>query len=127
MLPTTPNQLIEYFSAPAHGTALGNDRYRSLVKSTINSHKPCLRYEDACAAADVDHSGSRSPQRSAARTSTVVIPQGIPLDDGETFAVCYSITSGTNGDRSWHESYIRLNQIVSDVEAIMSIGVVHKV
>ena len=125
VLPTTPNQLIEYFSAPAHGTALGNDRYLSLVKSTINSYKPCLRSEDAGAAADVDHSGSRSPQHSAAGTSTVVIPQGIPLDDGETFAVCYSFTSGTTGDRSWHDSYIRLT--VSDVEAITSIGVVHKV
>jgi hypothetical protein len=125
VLPTSPNQVIQYFSTPLHGTPLGDDRYLSLVKSTINSNKPCLRSEDAGAAADIHHSGSRSPQHSHAGTQTVVIPQGIPLDDGETYAVCYAFTSGTTGDRSWHDSYIRLT--VSDVEAIMSIGVTHKV
>jgi hypothetical protein len=120
VLPTATNQEVVYYATPTHGTALGSNRYLSIVKSTINSNKPCLLSEDAGGAADVDHSGSQQ-----ASGSDVTIPQGIALDDGETFAVCYAFTSGTIADPSWHDSYIRLT--VSDVASVESLGTTHKV
>ena len=59
----------------------------------------------------------------ASGTKVVTLPQSTLLDETKLYAVCYAETSGSNTDRSWRDSLIRLR--ISKMEGLESHGIKH--
>ena len=97
VIPNHPSLVIRYY-----GT-IDNDKWVSLVDSTINLGDPCNDPVEAAGYKDSRHSGSRP----AAGNVFTVDTAG--LDASKTFAVCYSENGGIKSSL-WKDAGLRLRR-----------------
>jgi hypothetical protein len=84
---------------------LAENKWVSLVASTLNTNEPCSSATIAAATADSTHTGA---VRAPANSRTVTIPQSTLLSETTPwFAVCYAETDGTTSDATWRDSWVR--------------------
>jgi hypothetical protein len=120
VLPQVANQVITFDSEANMNSTESNKRFVSLVDASINGRKPCALATEAAHLADTTHSGAI-----LATHYSVTIPQDPLLDVTKVYAVCYAITSGTQQDVTWADSYVRVT--ISAIQSITSLGVTHSV
>ena len=97
---------------------LANNKFISLVDSTLNSGDPCNADDAtfvAAASADATHSGK---VQAGGNDKAVTIPQSTLLDAAKIYAVCYAEINGLTTDTTWADSYIRLK--ISKVYSVSS-------
>jgi len=114
-LPQAKNVQIAYTGS------LADFKWVSLVDKTLNNHNPCVQGAVAGAAGSIWHSGpvqAINGETAAADTrgSIIIFPQQSLLIATVNYAVCYAETSGLNIDKSWRDTYIRVE--ISKITAI---------
>jgi len=85
------------------GHALGNNKWISVVDTTLNTNNPCGSGAVTTATADSTHSG---PLRGGS-SDKVVSVNTLSMDSSKVYAVCYAETGGTASD-TWYDTAIRI-------------------
>jgi hypothetical protein len=87
--------------------SLINNKYVSLVDSTLSSSDPCSAPAHAGAGADTTHSGKL---QAGTGNKIITLVNTLSMNSAKTYAVCYAETSGSNTDTTWADAGIRMTK-----------------